>query len=92
MTCVERPRRDMYIHETRRLSQSHIDGVAVAWHRDDAIDANLKFRKPQKQTLSRHLVAAFLVEVNKIFARAKFRRVQHVQQATCPSSTGHDDT
>ena len=35
-------------HETRRLSHSHIDGVAVAWRRVDAIDAKLKFGKGRK--------------------------------------------
>ena len=39
-------------HATRRRSDDHDDGVAATWHRTDAIDANLKFRKPQKQTLS----------------------------------------
>ena len=39
-------------HETRRLSHGPVDGVVAAWHRIDAIDANLKFRKLQKQTLS----------------------------------------
>ena len=34
--------------------RGHVDGVAAAWRRADAIDANLKFRKPQKQTLSQH--------------------------------------
>ena len=37
-------------HETRRLSDGHVDGVAVAWRRADAIDATLKFgnvRKPR---------------------------------------------
>ena len=38
--------------EVRRLSEDHVDGVARAWRRADAIDANLKFRKPQKQTPS----------------------------------------
>ena len=42
-------------HETRRLSHGPVDGVVAAWHRIDAIDANLKFRKLQKQTLSQHL-------------------------------------
>ena len=41
-------------HETRRLSHGPVDGVVAAWHRIDAIDANLKFRKLQKQTLSQH--------------------------------------
>ena len=75
-TCVERRRRDT---ETRRLSHSHTDGAAAAWRRADAIDANLKFRKPQKQTLSQRLVAAFFVEVNKVFARSEFRGIQDVQ-------------
>ena len=44
-------------HTTRRRSDSLVDGAAVAWRRADAIDANLKFRKPQKQTLSQHLHA-----------------------------------
>ena len=48
--------------ETRRLSDRHVDGVAWAWRRADAIDANLKFRKGQKQTpsqtaKSRHFLA-----------------------------------
>ena len=46
---------------THRLSHSHIDGVAVASCRADAIDANLKFRKLQKQTLSQHIRREFLV-------------------------------
>ena len=39
----------------RGLSHSHTDGVSAAWLHEDAIDANLKFRKLQKQTLSQHL-------------------------------------
>ena len=46
----------LYIHATRGLSHGHVDGVAVAWRRADAIEANLKFRKLQKQTLSQHHV------------------------------------
>ena len=38
----------LYIHETRRRSDGHVDGVTVASRRVDAIDANLKFRKVQK--------------------------------------------
>ena len=30
------------------------DGVEAAWRRDDAVNANLKFRKRKKQTLSQH--------------------------------------
>jgi len=33
----------LLVHETRRLSDGHVDGVAVAWRRADAVDANLKF-------------------------------------------------
>ena len=66
-------------HETRRLSHGHLDGVTVAYRRADAIDAKLKFRKHQKQTLSQHLVAAFFVEVNKVFASSELRGIQHVQ-------------
>ena len=44
----------LYIHATRRGSNGHVDGVAVAPRRVDAIDANLKFRKGQKQTLSQY--------------------------------------
>ena len=50
-TCVERQRRDT---DEPVDSLSHIDGAAVAWRRADAIDANLKFRNLQKQTLSQH--------------------------------------
>jgi hypothetical protein len=28
-----------------RLSDDHVDGVAWAWRRADAIDANLKFQR-----------------------------------------------
>ena len=42
----------LHIHETRILSHGHVDGVEATWHRVDAIDATLKFRKLQKQTLS----------------------------------------
>ena len=41
-----------FTRETRGLSHGPVDGVVAAWHRIDAIDANLKFRKLQKQTLS----------------------------------------
>ena len=44
--------RGLYIHETRRRSDGHVDGVTVASRRVDAIDANLKFRKGQKRTPS----------------------------------------
>ena len=44
------------LRATRRLSHGHVDGVAVTRDHEDAIDANLKFRKPQKQTLSQHRV------------------------------------
>ena len=44
----------LYIHETRRRSDGHVDGVTVASRRVDAIDASLKFGKVQKQTLSQH--------------------------------------
>ena len=43
-----------FTRETRRLSHGPVDGVVAAWHRIDAIDANLKFRKPQKRTLTQH--------------------------------------
>ena len=49
-TCVERRRRDTA--PTLLLSHGHTDGLAVAWRHADAIDANLKFGKLQKQTLS----------------------------------------
>ena len=42
----------LYIHETRRRSDGHVDGVTVASRRVDAIDANLKFGNVQKRTLS----------------------------------------
>jgi hypothetical protein len=35
--------RGVYIHETRRRSDGHVDGVTVASRRVDATDANLKF-------------------------------------------------
>ena len=41
-----------FTHETRRLSDDHEDGVQAVRRRADAIDANLKFRNVQKQTLS----------------------------------------
>ena len=47
-TCVDRRRRDT------RLSHGHVGGVAAAWLHEDAIGAKLKFRKPQKRTLSQH--------------------------------------
>ena len=58
-----------FTHETRRLSDGHVDGATVAWRRADAIYANLKSRKLQKQTLSQHqllfelffLFATFLI-------------------------------
>jgi hypothetical protein len=34
--------------ETRRLSDGRVDGVAAAWRREDAIDANLKFGNGKK--------------------------------------------
>ena len=40
--------RTMFIHETRRLSDGHVDGVTAVWHRVDAIDAKLKFGKGWK--------------------------------------------
>ena len=40
--------------ETRRLSDGHVNDVEAICQRVDAIDANLKFRKLQKQTLSQH--------------------------------------
>ena len=43
-----------FTRETRGLSHGPVDGVVAAWHRIDAIDANLKFRKLQKQTLSQY--------------------------------------
>ena len=42
-------------------SRGRIDGVAVAWRRADAIDANLKFRKLEKQTLSQHRQVALQI-------------------------------
>ena len=50
-TVTTRPRLP---RATWRRSQSHVDGVTVAWRRADAIDANLKFGNGQKQTLSHH--------------------------------------
>ena len=41
-------------HEARRLSDGHVDDVEATCQRVDAIDANLKFRKRKKQTLSQH--------------------------------------
>ena len=38
-----------FTHETRRLSDGHVDGVAVAWRRADAIDATLKFGNVRKR-------------------------------------------
>ena len=35
-------------HETRRLSDGHVDGVEAVRHREDAIDAKLKFGKGWK--------------------------------------------
>ena len=35
-------------HETLRLSDGHVEGVTVVWHRVDAIDAKLKFEKGWK--------------------------------------------
>jgi hypothetical protein len=35
-------------HETLRLSDGHVEGVTVVWHRVDAIDAKLKFGKGWK--------------------------------------------
>ena len=43
-------------HETQGLSHGHVDGAAVAWRRADAIDATLRFRKHQKQTLSQYRI------------------------------------
>ena len=62
--------RGVYIHETRRRSDGHVDGVTVASRRVDAIDANLKFRKGQKQTpsqtaKSRHFLAFSTTTANK---------------------------
>ena len=73
VTCVERRRHMkplLYIHETRRRSDGHVDGVTVASRRVDAIDANLKFRKGQKQTpsqtaKSRHFLAFSTTTANK---------------------------
>ena len=31
-------------HETRRLSDGHVEGVEAVWHRVDAIDAKFKLR------------------------------------------------
>ena len=50
LTCVERRRRET--HKTCGPSDGHVDGVEAVRHRGDAVDANLKFRKLQKQTLS----------------------------------------
>ena len=44
--------RGLYIHETRRRSDGHVDGVTVASRRADAVDANFNFGKREKQTLS----------------------------------------
>ena len=44
----------LYIHETRRLSDGHDDGVEAMWSHEDAIDATLKFGNVRKQTLSQH--------------------------------------
>ena len=41
--------------ETRGLSDGHVDGVEATRLHEDAVDANLKFRKHQKRTLSQHL-------------------------------------
>ena len=62
--------RGLYIHETRRRSDGHVDVVTVASRRVDAIDANLKFRKGQKQTpsqtaKSRHFRAFSTTTANK---------------------------
>ena len=62
--------RGLYIHETRRRSDGHVDGVTVASRRADAIDANLKFRKGQKQTpsqtaKSRHFLAFSTTTANR---------------------------
>ena len=44
----------LHIHETRRRSDGHADGVAAVRHRADAIFPKLKFGKLRKQTLSQH--------------------------------------
>jgi len=43
-----------FTHEARRLSDGHVDGVAWAWRRADAIDANFNFGKRSEKTLSQH--------------------------------------
>jgi hypothetical protein len=45
-TVAELPRRS---RETRRLSDGHVEGAAVAWRRADAIDAKLKFGNVRKR-------------------------------------------
>jgi hypothetical protein len=37
-----------FTHESSRLSCGRVDGVAAAWRREDAIDANLKFGNGKK--------------------------------------------
>ena len=44
-TVATRPRLP---HETRRLSDGHVDGVAAVCHRVEAIDAKFKFGKGWK--------------------------------------------
>ena len=68
--------------ETRRLSDGRSDGVAVAGRRVDAIDANLKFRNVQKQTLS-HGPEVGVVQRNLVLllARNKRRRRQRLEGA-----------
>jgi hypothetical protein len=41
--------------ETRGLSDGHVDGVEATRLHEDAVDANLKFRKVRKQTPSQHV-------------------------------------
>ena len=47
------PARDDTLASVDR-SDDHVDGVTVASRRVDAIDANLKFGKREKKTLSQH--------------------------------------
>ena len=56
-------------HETRGRSDGHVDGVAVAWRRVDAIDANLKFGNVRKRTLSQH---HFLASSRKAIGKKYF--------------------
>ena len=66
---VAKPR--LFVRETRGLSCGRVDAVEAVRYRADAIDANLKFRKLEKQTLSQHRQVA--LQIHNIELHAQFQ-------------------